>query len=149
MCASLGSNDLIYEDITPVGGHHSIYRRGGGCSFCRGQIIFSTRPGRALKITNCITCLYRTLLHVNYLFHAESARNYLFKKKTKAPSPAWRLNGGPRTYYILQTQAVFQKHCIVNSVIPISMKQCCFISGPPFTTLAQHWNNISCCSILQ
>ena len=41
-------------------------------------------------MSNFITCLYRTVLEVNCLFHAESAQNYLFKK-----TPAPRLNGGP------------------------------------------------------
>ena len=31
------------------------------------------RLGGALKIINFITCLYRTVLEVNHLFHAESA----------------------------------------------------------------------------
>ena len=60
---------------------------GGGVAFVADKWFFSTRLGRALKISNFITCLYRTLLHVNYLFHAESARNYLFKKKLKPPLP--------------------------------------------------------------
>ena len=35
---------------------------------------------------------------MNYLFHAEFARNYLFKKKLQPPPPPpWRLNGGPLT----------------------------------------------------
>ena len=29
-------------------------------------------------MSNFITCLYRTVLEVKYLFHAGSARNYLF-----------------------------------------------------------------------
>ena len=57
----------------------TIQYQGGGWSFCRGQIIYFTRLGGALKIANCITCLYRTVLEVNYLFNAESARNYLFQ----------------------------------------------------------------------
>ena len=42
-------------------------------------------------MSNFITCLYRTALEVNYLFHAGSARNYLFQKTP----PPLRLNGGP------------------------------------------------------
>ena len=51
------------------------------------------RVGGALKISNFITCLYRTVLEVNHLFHAESAQNYLLKK-ILAPPP-WKLNGPP------------------------------------------------------
>ena len=60
---------------------------GGGWSFCRGKLFISTRLGGALKMSNVITCLYRTVLEVNYLFHAESTRNYLFQKKTLAHPP--------------------------------------------------------------
>ena len=44
-------------------------------------------------MSNFITCLYGTVLEINYLFHAGSARNYLFQKYC-APPPL-RLNGGP------------------------------------------------------
>ena len=40
----------------------------------------STRFGGALEISNFITCLHKKVLEVNYLFHAESVRNYLFQK---------------------------------------------------------------------
>ena len=37
------------------------------------------------QMSNFITCLYRTFLKVNYLFHAESARKYLFQKYSISP----------------------------------------------------------------
>ena len=37
------------------------------------------------------SCL--TVIEVNYLFHAESAQNYLFKKNSSPPP--WKSNGGP------------------------------------------------------
>ena len=53
-----------------LGGHHSISREGGGgWSFCRGEIIYfiiSTQLGGALKMSNFITCLYGTVLNLNY-----------------------------------------------------------------------------------
>ena len=39
----------------------------GGCVFWYGQFIYFNPE---LKISNCITCLYKTVLEVNYLFHA-------------------------------------------------------------------------------
>ena len=52
-----------------------------GCSFCREHIIyFNQAQQRVEKFLNFITCLYRTVLEVNYLFHAGSVRNYLFQK---------------------------------------------------------------------
>ena len=57
----------------------NIQRGGGGAGvFVAGKLFISIGLGRALKITHFITCLYRAGLEVNYLFHAESARNYLF-----------------------------------------------------------------------
>ena len=39
-----------------------------------------------LKNLNFITCLYRSVLEVNYLFRAESARNYLVQKYSSLKS---------------------------------------------------------------
>ena len=50
--------------------------------FVAGKLFISTGLGGALKILHFITCLYRIVLEVKYLFHAESARNYLFKKNS-------------------------------------------------------------------
>ena len=62
-----------------VRGPSFILHGGGGQKFCCGQIISSFQPGSAaLK--------FQILLHV-YLFQAESARNYLFKKTTAPPPP--------------------------------------------------------------
>ena len=69
--------------------------QGGGAGvFVAGKLFISTGLGGALKISHFITCLYRTVLEVNYLFHAESARNYLFQKNS-GPPPPWKSNGGP------------------------------------------------------
>ena len=53
---------------------------GGGGVFGAGKLFISTWLGGGLKISHFITCLYRTVNKVNYLFHAESARNSLLKK---------------------------------------------------------------------
>ena len=53
---------------------------GGPIVFVADKLFISTRLGGALKIINFITCLYRTVLEINNLFNAESARNYLFQK---------------------------------------------------------------------
>ena len=53
-----------------LGGHHSISRGGGGGDFVADKLFISTRLGGALRILNFITCLYTTVLGVNYLFHA-------------------------------------------------------------------------------
>ena len=53
------------------------------------NLFISTRLGGALKIL--ITCLYRTVLGGNYLFHTESAEIIYFKNIS---APPWILNGG-------------------------------------------------------
>ena len=61
--------------------------RGGGLKFfVAGKLFISTGLDGALKIWLSITCLYRTVL-VIFLFHSESARNYLFKKKPQEIPP--------------------------------------------------------------
>ena len=67
---------------------------GGAGVFVAGKFFISTGLGGALTISYFVTCLYGTVLEVNYLFHAESARNYLFKKYS-CPPPPWESNGGP------------------------------------------------------
>ena len=73
-----------------VRGHHSISRGGGGRAefFVANKTFILTRFGDALKISNCITCLYRAVFGVNYLFHTESVRVYFNSKKN---TPALRL----------------------------------------------------------
>ena len=48
----------------------------------------------ALKISHFITYLHRTVLEVNYLFHAESARNYLFQESS-SPLPPLKIEWWP------------------------------------------------------
>ena len=61
-------------------------RGGGGAGvFVVGKLFISTGLSGALKISYFVTCLYGTVLEVNYLFHAESARNYLFQKYSCHP----------------------------------------------------------------
>ena len=69
---------------------------GGGEAgvFVADKLFISTWLGGTLKFSNFITCLHRTVLEVNYLFHAGSARNYLFQKYSSPPPPP-RLNGAP------------------------------------------------------
>ena len=69
------------EEKTRLGGHHSISRggEGGGTGvFVASKLFIST----GLKISHFITCLNGAVLEVNYLFHAMSARNYLFQKNS-------------------------------------------------------------------
>ena len=69
---------------------------GGAGVFVAGKLFISTGLGGALKISHFVTCLYRTVLEVYYIFHAESARNYLFQKTpAPPPPPPWKSNGGP------------------------------------------------------
>ena len=68
---------------------------GGAGVFVAGKLFISTGLGGALKISHFVTCLYGTVIEVNYLFHAESARNYLFQKCSCPPPPPWGSNGGP------------------------------------------------------
>ena len=70
-----------------LGGHHSKSRGGGAEVFVAGKFFISTGLGGALKISHFITRLYRTVLEVNYLFHAKSARNYLIQKNSTTPPP--------------------------------------------------------------
>ena len=53
--------------------------------FVADKLFISTRLGGALIISYFFTCLYRTVLEVIFLFHAESARNYLFHKYSSPP----------------------------------------------------------------
>ena len=64
------------------------FRGGGG-----GGWSFSTLLSGALKISNFITCLYSIICY-NYLFHAESARNYLFQKYS-SPAPPLEIERCP------------------------------------------------------
>ena len=57
---------------------------GGGWSFGRRQLLNGW-----LKISFYFirpACLYSTVLELNYIFHAESVRNYLFQKYSSALS---------------------------------------------------------------
>ena len=58
---------------------------GGAGVFVAGKLFISTELGAALVISHFVTCLYGIVLEVNYLFHAESARNYLFQKYSPPP----------------------------------------------------------------
>ena len=79
---------------------------GGGVGvFVADKLFISTGFGGALKISHYITCLYRTVFEVKYLFHAKSARNYLFQKNSSPPP--WKSNGGPLiTHYNLRVCGV-------------------------------------------
>ena len=61
--------------------------RGVARVFVTDKLFISTGLGGALKMLNFIICLYRTVLEVKSLFHAESARNYLFQKRFSLPPP--------------------------------------------------------------
>ena len=56
---------------------------GGARVFVSWKLFISSRLGGALKNSNFITRLYRTVLEVNYLF--QSARHYLFQKNSNPP----------------------------------------------------------------
>ena len=81
---------MHYLHILRLGGHNSISRRGGGWSFCRGQIIYFNRARRRAE-NFAFYYMYRTVLEVKYFFHAKSARSYLFQKNSSSPRP-WKLN---------------------------------------------------------
>ena len=84
-CDSARWADLIMKVVR--GPPFNFQGWGGGGVFAAGKIFISTRLGGALKISHFITCLYRTVLEVNYLIHAESARNYLLKKNSNPHPP--------------------------------------------------------------
>ena len=61
--------------------------QGGVGVFVADKLFISTKLCNALKIANFITCLYRTVLNVNYLFHTGSTRSYIFQKNSSPPPP--------------------------------------------------------------
>ena len=87
------------KQCSVLGGHHSISRGGDGV-FVTGKLFISTGLGCALKISHFITSLNRTVLEVNSLFHATSARNYLFQKHF-CPPPPWKSNGDPLSRLVI------------------------------------------------
>ena len=76
-----------------IRGPPSNQQGGGGGVFVADKLFISTKLGGALKISNFIICLYRTVLDITYLFHRIYPKLYIIKKTT-APTPC-RLNGGP------------------------------------------------------
>ena len=61
-----------------------------------------TRLDGAVKMSNYITCLCRTVLEVSYLFHAESAQNYHFKNAPSRPPPVTKIEWwAPYTQFVL------------------------------------------------
>ena len=75
----------VADGGSALGGHQSISRRGEAAIFVADKLFILNLLGGALKISNLITCFHRLIIEVNYLFHAESARNYLFKKYYSFP----------------------------------------------------------------
>ena len=71
---------------------------GGGRSICRGQIIYFDRARRRAENFTFCYMFIGTVLEVNYLFHAESARKYLFQKYS-CPHPQ-ESNGDPLIQYL-------------------------------------------------
>ena len=86
--------------------------------FLSRQIIYFNPARRPAENFALITCLYRTVIKVNYLFHAEYAPNYLFQN---APPPHRRLKGGP-----------------LRPSIPEAFTQC----GSMLVQRLQRWPNI-------
>ena len=63
-----------------------------------GGIIYFNPVRRLLKISNFITCLYRTVLDLNNLFYCtQSLLEMIYFKKTRAPP--WKLNASPVIRY--------------------------------------------------
>ena len=74
-----------------VRGHHVISRRGGGVESL-SQTNYLFQPGRALKTSLFIACLYTTVLE-NNIFFVQSLHEIINFKTN--PALPWRLNGGP------------------------------------------------------
>ena len=68
---------------------------GGAGVFVAGKLFISTGLGGALKISHFVTCLYGTVLEVNYLFRAESAEIIYFKNTPAPPPPPRNLMVAP------------------------------------------------------
>ena len=107
------------------------YTGGGAGVFVAWKLFISTGLDGALKISHFITCLYRTVIEVNYLFHAESARIYLFQKNP--PPPPLEIKWWPPKHH----------HSRFNPFnLPPSkqekLTQCQTNVGQPSTTLGQH-----------
>ena len=81
---------MLYKKDSAISVKKNMYpisKGGGGWSCCREQIIYFNSACWRATFLKFIGCLYRTVLEVNYLFHA---RNYLLKK-IPHPHP-WRFN---------------------------------------------------------
>ena len=95
----------------PLEGHHPIKNAG---VFVADKLFISTKLGGALKITNCITCLYKTVLDVNYLFQKNSS--------PPPPPPPCELNGGPLTenyIFLYHISAIVSDICTFEVSIPM------------------------------
>ena len=67
--------------ITEGGGGGSIQSPGGGEGTCRGRNIYlNPAQRRAENVKMYTTCLFRTVLKMDYLFHVESAKTIIIKK---------------------------------------------------------------------
>ena len=67
---------------------HTFFRLGGKTGH---HLNYHGRGGLWKFEILIITCLYGTVLEINYLFHAEVVRNYLFKKYSTAPPLVYAL----------------------------------------------------------
>ena len=94
-----------------IRGPPSNHQGGGGGVFVADKLFISTKLGGALKISNFIICLYRTVLGITYLFHWVYPKLYI--KKTTAPTPC-RLDGCPVDTFsrpkIYKISCIFKSH---------------------------------------
>ena len=68
------------------------------------KLFISPRLSGELNISNVITCLYRTVLEIDHLFHAESALNFYLKNS----SPPMVLNCDPLIIKVTDPDIMYQ-----------------------------------------
>ena len=86
-CSSAGlmlkptlDTSLVFTGSQWLRGYNSISRGGGEKFLSRANYLFQPGSAAALKISHCITCLYRTVLEVNYYF-MQSPPEIIYLKK--------------------------------------------------------------------
>ena len=116
--------------------------QGGAGVFVAGKLFISTWLGGALKISHFITCLYGAVIEVNYLFHAESARNNLFHKNwSPPPHPPWKLNSGPLNMRCHQLCISLQTMIAAACGLQAPMRRPAFVNISLHCEIINTWEN--------